>query len=90
MGTALVIMKIMPTSPSVDLNALQEKAKQITIENKGENPNTKTEPVAFGLNAIILNFSIDESNEIDPIENSLKELEEVNSAEVIDFRRAFG
>ena len=90
MGTALVIMKIMPTSPNVDLEALQEKVKKITIENKGKNPTTKTEPVAFGLNAIILNFSIDESNEIDPIENSLKELEEVNSAEVTDFRRAFG
>ena len=90
MGTALVIMKIMPTSPEVDLEALQEKVKQITIENKGEKPFTKTEPIAFGLNAIILNFSIDESNEIDPIENSLKELEEVNSAEITDFRRAFG
>jgi len=90
MGTALVIMKIMPTSPEVDLETLQEKVKQLVEEYKGEKSITKTEPIAFGLNAIILSFAIDESNEIEPLENALRELENVNSAEVTDFRRAFG
>ena len=90
MGTALVIIKIMPKSPDSDLEKIQEKAKQIVEEQGGQKPSTKTEPVAFGLNAILLNFSLDESLSIDDIENPLKEIPEVNSAGVVDFRRAFG
>ena len=90
MGTALVTIKIMPKSPESDLQAIEEKAKQIVEEKGGEKPSTKTEPVAFGLNAILLNFAMDESLAVDDFENPLKEIEQVNSVEVIDFRRAFG
>jgi len=90
MGTALIIIKIMPESPDSDLESIQEKAKQVVVKNNGKNPTTKTEPVAFGLNAILLNFALDESLSIDNIENPLKKIKGVSSAEVIDFRRAFG
>jgi len=90
MGIALIKIKIMPESPDTNLEELQKKAKQIVEENKGEKSKTTTEPIAFGLNAIILNFALDESKSIDDIENPLKKLPGVNSAEVIDFRRAFG
>jgi len=90
MGTALVIIKIMPESPDSDLEKIQERAKQIVEENGGKKPSTKTEPIAFGLNAVLLNFALDESLSIDDIENPLKEIPEVSSAEVVDFRRAFG
>ena len=90
MGIALVKIKIMPESPDSDLNTIKEKAKQIALENQAQNPSTEIEPIAFGLNAIILNFSLDESLSIDDIQNKLKEIPEVVSAEVIDFRRAFG
>jgi len=90
MGTALVTIKIMPESPEADLEAIQEKAKQIVAENGGEKTSTKTEPVAFGLNAIVINFALDESKSVDDIENPLKNINDVSSAEVTDFRRAFG
>jgi len=90
MGTALVTIKIMPESPDVNLEAIQDSAKKITLEKEGKNPSTKTEPIAFGLNAIILNFAIDESKSIDEVENPLKEIQGVSSTEIIDFRRAFG
>jgi|TARA_B100001971_G_C18195134_1_gene541007 elongation factor 1-beta len=90
MGTALITIKIMPESPQADLEAIQEKAKQVVEEKQGKTPSTKTEPVAFGLNAVILNFSMDESLSQDSFESALKEIEQVNSVEVIDFRRAFG
>ena len=80
----------MPESPQVDLEAIQEKAKKIVEEKGGKKPLTKTEPIAFGLNAVILNFAMDESLAVDDFENPLKEIEQVNSAEVVDFRRAFG
>ncbi len=90
MGTALVTIKMMPESPSSDLNAIEEKAKQIIEEFEGKNPTTRREPIAFGLNAVFINFALDESKQIDPIEEELRHIEEVNSAEVSDFRRAFG
>ena len=90
MGTALITIKIMPKSPQADLEAIQEKAKQVVEEKGGKTPSTKTEPIAFGLNAVILNFSMDESLSQDNFEAPLKEIEQVNSVEVIDFRRAFG
>ena len=80
----------MPKSPDIDLEIIQKKAKQITQETGGEKPTTKTEPIAFGLNAVIINFALDESKSIDDIQDKLKELKEISSAEVIDFRRAFG
>ncbi|MFA7708195.1 MAG: hypothetical protein WCX73_04550 [Candidatus Pacearchaeota archaeon] len=90
MGTALVTIKIMPESPKSNLEEIQAKAKEIVEKNKGKNPSTKTESVAFGLNAVILNFALDESLSIDDIENPLRAIPSVVSAEVIDFRRAFG
>ena len=90
MGTALMTIKIMPESPQADLEAIQTKAKQIVEEKGGKTPLTKTEPVAFGLNAVILNFAMDESLSQDSFESALKEIEQVNSVEITDFRRAFG
>ena len=90
MGTALVTIKIMPESPDVNLDEIQEKAKVVVSEKGGKKPSTKTEPVAFGLNAILLNFAMDESLAVDDFQTPLQEIDNVNSAEVIDFRRAFG
>ena len=90
MGTALVIIKIMPESPDTNLEEIQNKAKAIVNEKKGKNPTTRTEPIAFGLNAIYLNFAIDESLSVDDFENPIREIPGVSSAEVSDFRRAFG
>lgn len=90
MGTALVKIKIMPESPEVDLNKIEEEAKKITEKEEGKNPRTEIEPIAFGLNAIILGFALDESKSIDNIQDKIKKIPNVSSAEVIDFRRAFG
>jgi elongation factor 1-beta len=90
MGIALITIKLMPESPQSNLDAIQEKAKSIVEEKGGEKPSTKTEPVAFGLNAIILNFSMDESLSQDSFEEPLREIDQVSSVEITDFRRAFG
>ncbi len=90
MGTALVTIRIMPESPKSDLEEIQKKAKEIVEKNNGKKSSTRTEPIAFGLNAVILNFALDESLSIDNIENPLRKIKDVTSAEVIDFRRAFG
>jgi len=90
MGTALVKLKIMPVNPSVDLEVIKEKAKEIIEKESDGIVNFEEEPVAFGLKAVIAGFAIDESKQIDPIQDEVAEIEDVNSAEVSDFRRAFG
>ncbi len=90
MGTALVKLKLMPDSPNADLDAMQEQAREIVNKTAEMPARFEREPIAFGLNAIIITFAIDESKSIDEIENALKEIPRVNSTEIIDFRRAFG
>ncbi len=90
MGTALLQIKIMPESPETNLDEIKEKAKSIISENEGKNPLFEEQPIAFGLKALIASFSIDESIQTGIFEDKLKEIENVKSAEIADFRRAFG
>jgi len=90
MGTALLRIKLMPTSPEVDLEKIKQEAKALIEKNQGKNCRFEEEPIAFGLKAVIVSFEIDESQELELIEEGLKNIENVNSAQVIDMRRAFG
>lgn len=90
MGTALLKIKIMPKSPETDLEQIKNSAYKVIEENSGKNTRFDEEPIAFGLKAVIASFDIDESLPLDPIEEALRKIENVNSAEVIDMRRAFG
>jgi len=90
MGTALIRLKIMPESPSANLDEIQKKAEKIIIKNQGKNPRFEKEPIAFGLIALIAGFAIDESIQTGIFEEELRKIPEVSSAEIIDFRRAFG
>jgi len=90
MGTALITIKIMPTSPEVSLDEIQSKVEKIISENEGEKPSSKIEPVAFGINSLNISFSRDENLENDPMIEAIQAIEEVSSAEISDFRRAFG
>jgi elongation factor 1-beta len=90
MGTALLKIKIMPESPEVDLNEIQTQAEEIILKNQGKTPKFEKEPVAFGLVALLASFAMDESIQTGLFEESLKNIPHVVSAEIIDFRRAFG
>ena len=90
MGKALVKIKIMPESPDTPLGVIEDEAKKIVKEIAGTEAKTEKEPIAFGLNAIILQFMIDESIPLDGIEERLRVIHAVSSTDIIDFRRAFG
>ena len=90
MGTALLRIKLMPSSPDIDLKEVKEKAKTIVEESKGGNCTFEEEPIAFGLKALIVSFKIDEEQELEPVEEGLRNIKNINSAQVIDMRRAFG
>jgi translation elongation factor aEF-1 beta len=92
MANAIVTVKIMPEDPSVDLKKIESHALK-DIEHYAGKGDTKVviEPIAFGLNAIIITFIVDEKlGGPEPIEKELEKIPGVNSVETIDVRRAIG
>lgn len=90
MGTALYKIKIMPSSPDISLDEIEENAKKVIEEQQGKNLSFEREPIAFGLTAVILTFARDEELDQDKMLDALDKMQDVSSAEVIDYRRAFG
>lgn len=90
MGTALVKIKIMPKSPESNREEIKVHAERIIEHHQGKISKIEEEPIAFGLIAIIITFSISESQELEPIEQDLGNVENVSSTQIIDMRRAFG
>ena len=91
MSTAAVRFKIMPESLEVNLEKLRDDVKGV-IESfeSGIFNDSKEEPIAFGLKALIVTLAIAESEETDTVEAKLRELEGISSIELIDYRRAVG
>ena len=92
MANAIITLKIMPESPDVDLGAVQEAAMNHIKEFAGEG-DTKVEeqPVAFGIKALQIIFVMDEDKgSTEALENSISEVDGVQSVEVTDVRRAIG
>ena len=90
MGTALIKIKIMPDSPDADLSQIEQQAENTIQQEGGKGSKTEREPIAFGLNAMIILFAWDEETSTDPLIEKLRKIAHVNSAEIIDFRRALG
>ena len=89
-GTAAVIVKIMPNSPDTNLEEIQEKAKSTLEEQGAQNISFTQEDIAFGLKAIMLKMAWPEEKDTGLIEESLSKIENVSSAQITDYRRAFG
>jgi elongation factor 1-beta len=90
MGIAGVKIRIMPTSPEVDLERLKKTAGTIIERMGGKNCKFDEEPIAFGLKAIIAFFAWSEDMELSSLEGFLSRIEDVSSVQTIDMRRAFG
>lgn len=91
MGIVLVTIKIMPEDVDTDLGKLEEEAKKLTEKFGGKVSGFEREPVAYGLNALIMKFSIDEEKgNLDPFEDNIRNIEGVLSVDVTDVRRVIG
>ena len=90
MADAILKIKIMPDSPNANLDKIESDAKEIVELEQGRGLRISREPIAFGLNAVILLFLRNEELDQDVLMDALRKVEHVNSAEIIDFRRAFG
>ncbi len=85
-----ITVRLMPSSPDTDLDKIKKAAEKIVETQGGIGIKFSEEPIAFGLKAIILTCTWPEEKELESMENSLREIEYVNSAEITDIRRAVG
>lgn len=90
MAIASIIVKIMPSSPSIELSKLKEEAKRLMEEEGAMNISFEEQPIAFGLVAIMMKFAWKEEKDTDIVEQKLSKIENVSSATITDYRRAFG
>lgn len=91
MAQVVITLKIMPDSPQVNLEEIKSNVKPLIAEFGGEVGKEEIVPVAFGLKSLNLFFVMDESlGSTESLEDKIKEVEGVQSVEVIDVRRAIG
>jgi len=90
MAIVAVIVKIMSDSPDSDLNAIQEKSKEILESEGGKNISFEIKEVAFGLKAVMVKFAWPEEKDSSIYEDKLAGIEGVSSLDTQDYRRAFG
>jgi len=88
--TAIIKIKIMPSAVDTDLAEIKEKTKKLIEEKEGKSVKFEEEPIAFGLKAVIVFFLWDEEKELEPLEKELEKIENINSIQTIDIRRAIG
>jgi elongation factor 1-beta len=85
MAEVLVTLKIMPESPEVDMDALSSR---IGEAKSGKLNKVEKEPIAFGLIALIASYVVEDSEgTADNLENAIREMDDVQSAEVVEVTR---
>ena len=81
MGDVALILRVMPESPDVDLEALKEEIKKILPGVK----QVVEEPIGFGLKALKLVVVVsDQGGETDAVEAKLSGLAGVERAEIVE------
>mgnify|MGYP001612834260 CR=1 FL=1 len=92
MAKAIITFKLMPESPDVDLEAIKVQALKIAEEAGAIGQmQSKIEPVAFGLKAVLILAMYDvEGADFDAIAQKMSEIEGVQNAEVAKMDLALG
>jgi elongation factor 1-beta len=92
MAHVVVTLRIMPESVDVDLAKLQEQAKHDILKmTDSREMKINVVPIAFGLKAIDIIFLVEEDKgSTEDLENHIRGLSGVQSAEVTHVTRAAG
>nr|WP_295164287.1 elongation factor 1-beta [uncultured Methanosphaera sp.] len=86
MSDVAAILKVMPESPEVDLDALKQTITETIDENVLER--IEDEPIGFGLVALNVTIVVDDGEGgTEPIEEALANIDDIQSVEVVDVRR---
>ena len=91
MSHVIIDLRIMPVSPDEDLEKIKTESIEKIKAFGGNIVREEIQPIAFGLNAVILTFGMDEAKgDTESLEKDIETIEGVNSVEVTGARRAFG
>ena len=83
-------IKILPTDININLDSIVEKLNS-TLPKDMQVRNSTKEPIAFGLNALIVDFFLeDKEGQMDELEGTLKNTEGISEIEIITLSRQAG
>ena len=93
MGNAIITFELMGSSPDVNLEPVKEQALKIAKEAGAKgNMEAKIEPVAFGLQKVIIMamYAVNDEMNFDAIAEKMGNIEGVNDAKVANMDLAMG
>ena len=91
MAKLVITLNVMPSSTEVSLTRLEEKVREEIAKFGGGIGKVERELIGFGLEVVKFIFIWDENKGgTDKLEESIRKMEEVSSAEVSDVRRGIG
>lgn len=80
----------MPSSPEDDLTKIESNVTKKLEELEAKLHKNERQPIAFGLNALIFTILWPDKRSLDIVEEEIAKIDNVQSAEIIDARRAVG
>ncbi|MCL5018019.1 MAG: hypothetical protein M1573_02155 [Candidatus Parvarchaeota archaeon] len=85
MGKVVLKIKVMPKDISTDIKEIAEKAKAF-LTSRGSVYKVEIEPLAFGLNVVMITLVIDESEGSSKLESEFQDFKEAEMS-IVDVSR---
>jgi len=91
MAYVIVTMNVRLETPDTNPEIVKDMIKATVEEFGGDELRQEVEEIAFGLKQLKIMFVLDEQkSNLDPLEDSLKDLDGVSSTEIIQVGRTLG